>query len=294
MDISKALPQIISSDPTRLRQVLINLIGNAFKFTEKGTINLQVVAVKNKEVQCDENESFIKFSIIDSGIGISKEKNEELFGAFNQADSSNTRKFGGTGLGLSISKSLAELMGGEMGIISTPNVGSAIWFTIINRTNKHLSQVRPEASTNATHNAITMGFKGKQILVAEDNTVNQMVIKGMIKKLGASVTIANDGKEALDAYKHSLDAHNGIIYDLVLMDYEMPILDGASATKKIRALESNYNSSNSKPIHIPIIAITAHAMNEHRDECLQSGMDHYLRKPIDIETLQEMFIRYLD
>ncbi|MCJ8314113.1 MAG: substrate-binding domain-containing protein [Saccharospirillaceae bacterium] len=288
LDIDNKISNTIKSDPTRLRQILINLIGNAFKFTEKGSITLKVEPLLNTHNKINKNEQLLKISIIDTGIGISKENTEQLFGAFNQADSSTTRKFGGTGLGLSISKSLAELMGGDIGINSTLGQGSTFWFTIISRSITSFSSPKIELKKNKITAEHIKKLIGKEILVAEDNKVNQMVIRGMINKLGANVTISGNGQEVFDIFTNSVNK-----FDLILMDFEMPILDGASATKKIRQFEQNFNDVNDNKLHIPIIAITAHAMNEHRELCILSGMDDHLSKPIDLETLQQMLIRFL-
>ena len=303
IDIHKKLPTFIKSDPTRLRQILINLIGNAFKFTEKGSITLKIEPYSNSYLKLNKNEVLIKFLIIDTGLGISEENTEKLFGAFNQADSSTTRKFGGTGLGLSISKSLVELMGGNMGFTSKTNIGSTFWFTIVSRTSLQTSS-QISKKTNINHlNQFTIDdpnkFRGKEILVAEDNKVNQMVINGMIKKLGANCTIVENGKEALETYQNSIINSSSKNYNLIIMDFEMPVLDGGRATKLIRSFENNLNKPHSKSspnhhaIHIPIIAITAHAMSEHRSLCIASGMDDYLSKPIDSERLSQIFHQYL-
>ncbi|MCJ8311447.1 MAG: substrate-binding domain-containing protein [Saccharospirillaceae bacterium] len=285
LDINEQTPSHIESDPTRLRQILINLIGNALKFTSEGKIILKVESLSNKI-----NNNTLRFSIIDTGIGIAKNNIEKLFGAFNQADSSTTRKFGGTGLGLSISKSLSELLGGEIGVTSTLGCGSTFWFSIISR-NKTPILKKPVDITFQEEPKVKQQFLNKEILVAEDNQVNQLVIKAMIKKLGANVTVVQDGIEVVDIYKSSFER-----FDLILMDFEMPLLDGCGATKQIREFEhttQNNQTNENRLLHTPIIAITAHAMDEHRELCLKAGMDDHLSKPIDLETLKQMLLRFL-
>ena len=284
LDIKKSVPTIIKSDPTRLRQILINLIGNAFKFTEHGSITLTIELLPPPHLNIHDKKDLLRFLIIDTGIGISKQNIENLFGAFNQADSSITRKFGGTGLGLSISKSLSELMGGDIGVNSNLNHGSTFWFTILSRSD--IKQMMPKVKK--IHSNKHRSFIGKQILVAEDNKVNQIVIKGMIQKLGATVTIVENGQDAFVIYQEFIDK-----FDLIVMDFEMPILDGANSTRKIRAFENIINTENNSEINIPIIAITAHAMQEHRDICLHAGMNDHLSKPIDMEILTNTFNKYL-
>ncbi|MCJ8314112.1 MAG: substrate-binding domain-containing protein [Saccharospirillaceae bacterium] len=285
--INKNIPKSIISDPTRLRQILLNLIGNSFKFTEKGSITLCVELVIDHS-KLTENKNILKFSVIDTGIGISKENINELFGAFNQADSSITRKFGGSGLGLSISKSLSELLGGDIGVTSNNFSGSTFWFTILSQFDSNFIEFQENTPTQYIKRTDKKELLGKEILIAEDNKVNQLVIKGMIKKTGANVTIVENGQEAFKIYQQSIHR-----FDLIVMDFEMPVLDGASATRKIRALENLINTDDTTSIRIPIIAITAHAMKEHRDACFLAGMDDFLSKPIDSEKLYGILNKFL-
>lgn len=410
-------PAFIASDPTRLRQIIINLLGNAFKFTPSGGVTL--LAKKTSS----ENDIFtIRFEIKDTGIGITDEQQKKLFSAFSQADESTTRQFGGTGLGLSISKHLSELMGGEIGVISSEGQGSTFWFSIkcskaapdfikeqivtqapvigsrmllcdtspifletirdyaelwgmhvettadgkhaielmqnasannqpfdvvllnmdmpgpsgfevaqemqrtktlsaiprvllssiggapsreeqskagITRTiPKPLSQIQvrdlligifsteespPVPSDRSHQSQWSDQLKTHKLLVAEDNTVNQLVIKNMLKRLGISCDLASDGQAALQAYMESNQS-----YSLILMDCEMPQLDGYEATKAIRAFES------SKALNrVPVIALTAHAVQEYRDKALNAGMDYHLAKPIELEDLEKALVEYL-
>ena len=287
LDIQTNTPKFIFSDPTRLKQILINLIGNAIKFTQSGSIILKIELLTNHS-KTHIKTNLIKFSVIDTGIGIQKEDFEQLFGVFNQADNTITRKFGGSGLGLNISKSLSKLMGGDIGVCSKLNHGSTFWFTISSQLDENYIEFQSNSLENNKKSLPDKSFIGKEILVAEDNKVNQLVIKGMIKKLGANITICDNGLDAFNAFQSSNKR-----FDLIIMDFEMPVLDGVSATKKIRALENSIKTVNSTTIRIPIIAITAHVMQEHRDLCLESGMDGFLSKPIDSERLYHAFHQYL-
>lgn len=412
VSIKPGTPTFVKADPTRLRQILLNLIGNAFKFTHKGGIYLRAYALDDNN-----NKVRIKFEIQDTGIGMTAEQQQSLFEAFNQADSSTTRKFGGTGLGLSISKSLAELMGGEIGVESTPGEGSLFWFTIEcdiadnqfiaqhnlpidalkgkrvlfvddsveftqvvveqangwgmeaeaayhgvdaleklkaaeksgkpfdivsldmnmpgmnglelahamnqNASMAHIKRLLltamrttppkeelqaanitiamqkpasaralkecflsllgekpPEktASTNQQHTALI----GLNVLVAEDNSVNQIVIKSMLKKLGVNCTIAENGFSAVRLFEDTTPP-----FDLILMDCEMPKMDGFEATRQIRKIEAENNLTPT-----PILALTAHAMKEHLIMCHEAGMDDCLSKPIELDSLKDKLLNY--
>lgn len=410
-------PTFIKSDPTRLRQILLNLLGNAFKFTSQGSIKLRVTRIASQN-----SHHVIRFEVQDTGIGISEEQQRKLFSAFAQADTSTTRQFGGTGLGLSISKRLTELMGGEIGVTSTEGEGSTFWFTIccnsaekdfieehifsgdelkgkrilfVDDSPDFVQVVKEQALTwgmeveTAYHGEEALGkmqlavekkkpfalvsldinmpglsglevaekmqesnalaamprllltalrqvpnkeilekagiteamqkpvsaralrdtivkiitghattheqrhkirssqlaaqLKHHKVLVAEDNAVNQMVIKGMLKHLGMSFEMAEDGQQSLDMYRdHHAD------YSLILMDCEMPKLDGYDATKAIR----DYEKHNNLP-RLPIIALTAHAVKEHQDKAFAVGMDFHVAKPIEAERLKDALAHFL-
>lgn len=407
-------PSLIKSDPSRLRQIILNLLGNAFKFTNAGCIRLRVMEVK----PVTNGEHTIRFEVSDTGIGIDEKQLKMLFTAFSQADSTISRQYGGTGLGLSISKRLSELMGGEIGVESTLEEGSCFWFTIQCQTasesfaseqivplptlkgmkilivddSPEFTQIiheqaeswgmRPEvafygkqaiqmmqaasaandpfqmvtmdmnmpgmdglecahkinqspaiapaccilltsmrsipkkdtltaagislamqkpASARALRQAITGLLKGrdkpepdnvesltsplqgKYILVAEDNNVNQMVIAGMLKKLGLKYEIADNGEKALILFTQRQKE-----FDLVLMDCEMPVLDGYSTAKKIRMFEATLNLGS-----IPIVALSAHVMQEHKAQALEAGMNDHISKPLDYLTLKEKLIEHL-
>jgi signal transduction histidine kinase/CheY-like chemotaxis protein len=412
---SEDVPSFVQIDPTRLRQIILNLISNAIKFTDRGCVSLRVSSIAPIRRQ---HTHQIRFDVVDTGIGIAKEVQEKLFQAFNQADLSVAREFGGTGLGLSISKKLAEIMGGEIGVISTPNEGSRFWFSVeclpasksyvaqhslpltplqnkkllvvdesfafsqaihdqvkawgmrpliareadqaiamlrnesaegkpvdivlvdvkLDSGNglhcirqikedkdimschcvlvssacaaKYCSDVRAEevdmtiqkplapralhaALLNLTQQVLSNevgvehyrqhDFEGKSVLVVEDNKVNQLVIRGMLKKLHVDVTIAENGQVALDyIIKRSQR------FDLIFMDCEMPVLDGFSATKRLR----DYEASRKIPA-IPIVALSAHVLLEHQKLALESGMNEHLAKPVDYKRLENTLSKYL-
>jgi signal transduction histidine kinase/CheY-like chemotaxis protein len=269
LDIKNKLPSFVKGDPYRLRQILNNLIGNAIKFTSKGTVTITAL--------CDQEDgqtSQYKFMVKDSGIGISDAQLPLLFTDFHQADASTKRKFGGTGLGLSISKKLAERMGGQIGVESVEGQGSTFWFTA-----NFKIGVQPrdlDASVELMQSAAPNSVR---ILVAEDNPVNQMITLKMLKKLGYYADVVADGKEALDAL-------NSRPYDLVLMDCQMPIMDGYEATIAIRTSKSLPNP------HIVIVAMTANAMAGDREQCLKVGMDDYIKKPISPKALSSVLTKW--
>ena len=270
MFLSPDLPTWLRGDPTRLRQILFNLIGNAIKFTEHGD-----VSVTGSQRQAADGGLELRFDIRDSGIGISEAGRAKLFSRFSQADSSTTRKFGGTGLGLAICKQLVELMGGEIGVESEPGHGSNFYFTVKCEIGEQPAVVEaPDAD-----GSLSLGDRKLRILVAEDNSVNQLFIRMLLGKAGHFVDVAGDGAEAVEAVKK-------VSYDLILMDIQMPEMDGPTATKVIRQLEG--------PVaHIPIIALTANAMLGQREEYLAAGMDDYVTKPIERPLLFAAMARVL-
>ncbi|MCG8312200.1 MAG: response regulator [Pseudomonadales bacterium] len=410
-------PTFIKSDPTRIRQVILNLLGNAFKFTSEGSIRLRVF-----ESKIENNIHTIRFEVQDSGIGISEEQQKKLFTAFSQADASTTREYGGTGLGLSISKRLSELMGGTIGVTSTEGQGSTFWFSIQCRLAdkafidenffnaaelngkrilfvddspdfahvvkeqatmwgmdadiayhaeeaweklvaahaagkpfdivsldmnmpglsgielgqqmqaddrfliiprllltalRHVPEkqilndagiavaIQKPASARALRDTILKiitghtsekeqrqkardsylaeALKNHKVLIAEDNAVNQMVVKGMLKRLGLNFDVTNDGVEVIKYYKEQHEQ-----YSLVLMDCEMPHIDGYDATQAIRTFEQENNLQR-----MPIVALTAHAVKEHKERAMTSGMDFHLAKPIEAERLKDVLAKFL-
>jgi PAS domain S-box-containing protein len=261
--IDDSVPEMMVGDARRLSQILINLIGNAIKFTEHGKVE---VFAEARRIAGERYE--IQFEVEDTGIGISPESLEKLFRAFSQADMSTTRKYGGTGLGLAISKNLVERMGGRIWAESTPGLGSKFFFTVqaCGRSKEPLEfqMAMPESySLPSPGNSL-------RVLVAEDNSSNQKVAVQMLKKLGFRADIAASGREVLEA----MDRQN---YDVILMDVQMPEMDGLEATRIIRERFAD------QPY---IIAITAHALNGDKERCLGTGMDDYLAKPIHLDALR--------
>lgn len=263
LDYSANLPEYIFGDMIRLKQILLNLIGNAVKFTEKGSID---ILITEKSRQNDLIE--ILFEVKDTGIGIPEEKQNKLFQSFSQVDSSTTRVYGGTGLGLSISKKLSELMGGSIGIRNNVDRGSIFYFTIKTReSEKEIKKaILPE---------IKQDFHKLSILLVEDNEVNQKLTKRIFHKLGYEVDLAKNGEEAV-----LLSSKNN--YDIIFMDIHMPVMDGMAATRLIR----------DKGITSTIIALTANAMTGDREKYLACGMNDYIAKPVKIETIQEKLIQF--
>ena len=269
-----AVPVWLRGDPTRLRQALLNLAGNAVKFTQSGSI-----ALRAKLLDARDDELHLRFSVDDTGIGITAEEIPRLFQAFEQADASITRKFGGTGLGLAITKRLAELMGGECGVQSEPGVGSTFWFTArLHRGHGALpahdigGDLNPETLLQQRH-------RGVRILVAEDNAVNQEILLSLLHGVGLDPHVACDGQEAV------LKASSGR-YGLVLMDMQMPVMGGLEATRAIRALPGWQVT--------PILALTANAFDEDRRACRASGMDDFIVKPVDVNALYATILHWLD
>jgi signal transduction histidine kinase/CheY-like chemotaxis protein/HPt (histidine-containing phosphotransfer) domain-containing protein len=262
-DIAADLPERIVGDPTRLRQVLINLLVNAVKFTEQGSVELRI-AVDNKQ---------LIFSIRDTGIGMDEENIARLFKPFAQADETITRKYGGTGLGLLISKELIEAMGGTIETESAVGVGTCFWLTLPLVLGKN-SEVPKQAQREQSSDSIFHLVQGKVLLV-DDNRVNQQLGVAMLKRLQLEFDIAENGLIALE----KLAGNN---FSLVLMDMEMPEMDGLAATREIRRLEAQ----NTEARRLPIIAMTANALVEDREQCFAAGMDGYISKPISLKILE--------
>jgi len=268
--IDDLVPKIIISDATRVRQILVNLIGNAIKFTDKGLVSVKVEVKEKESDLCT-----LYFSVKDTGIGISKEQQKALFRSFNQADNSITRKYGGTGLGLAISKQLTELLGGTIWVESELEHGANFQFTISAKYNVQ-EQTPIELTVNQpikTNLELSQSTKNSlRILLAEDNTINQKVALQMLKRLGYKANVVANGLEVLDALMHQK-------YDVILMDVQMPEMDGLEATKVI----CQNLSKNERP---RIIAMTANAIRGDKEKCLSVGMDDYISKPVDIKELQ--------
>jgi TMAO reductase system sensor TorS len=266
--VDPGLPPYFKGDPGRLRQILLNLMGNAIKFTEKGFVALRI-----RRIAAEEGRVGLRFEIVDTGIGLTEEAKAKLFGSFTQADSSISRRFGGTGLGLAISKRLVALMGGEIGVDSEVGKGSTFWIEIALPPGE-----KPKEEAQA--NVVAGRLRPLTILLAEDNKVNQKVALGLLKPGGHTVDVAENGEEAVAAVA------SGKAYDLVLMDMHMPVLDGIGATLRIRALPAPAGA-------VPIIAATAGAMAEEVQRCLDAGMNDYVPKPINPEQLIQAILRTL-
>lgn len=270
--VSHDVPEHLIGDKVRFRQILVNLVGNAIKFTPEGKVVIQLDADYLSSEECR-----LHLKVIDTGIGIPYDKQQEIFTPFTQADSSMSRKFGGTGLGLTISRELAVLMGSDIFVDSEPGKGSVFWFTASFKTVPADYKEHLDISEAMSEGRLLRG----RILVAEDNVTNQIVAEGVLRKLGCTPVIVNDGQEAITA--RVLDT-----FDLILMDCQMPVLDGYQATLGIRKWEGT--SGN---MHIPIIALTAHATANEREHCLQVGMNDYLSKPFTVEQMRNMLQRWL-
>ncbi len=256
-------------DPIRLRQILNNLLNNAIKFTSEGIVGLKVAIIKEVD-----NQATIRFEVSDTGIGITEEQQEFLFQPFTQADASTTRRFGGTGLGLAIVQNLVKLMGGQIKIVSQIDKGSVFYFDIVlERSNVIL----PEKEEVKIDSEIT-DFSNCKILVAEDSIFNQKLIKNFLSSLMCNFKILDNGKKIVDEYKKDSS------YDLILMDCQMPVMDGYEATAMIRAQEE-IDKVDKK---IPIYALTANAMEKDRERCLNAGMDDYLKKPFTKNNLIDL------
>ena len=269
-DVRPDTPDFLMGDPTRLRQVLLNLAGNAVKFTSRGKV---IIRVRPEAMTND--EAMLLFAVSDTGIGISPDKQKLIFEAFAQADTSTTRKYGGTGLGLTISNQLVQLMGGRIAVESQPQKGSTFYFTIPFGI-VHKPPGAPNAFTSALASPAPLPLR---ILLVEDNAVNQKLALVLLRKLRHRVTLANNGQEAVQ----QLEKRS---FDLILMDVQMPVMGGLEATAVIRALEESTAG------HIPIVAMTAHAMAGDRERILAAGMDDYISKPIRFDELNKAIERF--
>jgi|GEM_PF-4757874 len=269
--LESAIPQDWwKGDPTRTSQILLNYLDNAIKFTDRGEIVLRARLIEGDEI----NGFLLRFEVQDSGIGLEPEKRARLFSAFEQGDASTTRRYGGTGLGLAINRRLATLMGGEAGVESVLGYGSLFWVTV--RLSKGISPIVISDIQNAELRLI-QEHQGNQILVVEDDVMNQEVAKGLLEGVGLLVDFAENGKIALEKVQKQT-------YDLILMDAQLPVMDGFLATRSIRVLP--------KP-RIPIVAMTASAFDEDRKQCLAAGMDDFVAKPVVPEDLFSCLVRWL-
>ncbi|SFF56132.1 PAS domain S-box-containing protein [Duganella sp. CF458] len=280
-ELDPALPPVLRGDPLRLGQVLINYVNNAIKFSEQGSIEVSV-----QQLLADERACLLRFAVRDHGIGLSEAEQGQLFQAFQQADTAITREYGGTGLGLAICKQLAQLMGGEVGVHSAPGAGATFWFTarlgvsprglpeVINDVNAAAAALLDSARSTAAMQAL----KDARILLVEDNTFNQQIALEMLEEAGSSVCLANNGAEALDLLHQAA-------FDCVLMDVQMPLMDGLEATRRIRADPALAATR--------VLAMTATATQDDRARCLQAGMDDFIAKPIQPALMYQKIASWL-
>jgi len=285
IDLSGLSHRMVQGDPGRIRQILTNLLSNALKFTDEGSLDITASMI----IRDKETSDQLYCEITDSGIGIAQDKLDRLFDSFTQADSSTTREYGGTGLGLTIVRQLCQLMGGEIEVQSVVGVGSKFSFNV------EIS--RGEASAQADHNPLYLEQKNqhdklllpklanKRLLLVEDNAINQQVVIGLLDEFGLHPDIAANGIEALAALNHKEDLQR---YDLILMDCQMPEMDGYSATQKIRGGATGTHYQN-----IPIIALTANAMRGDEEKCYRAGMNDYLTKPLNENLIKSCLIKWL-
>lgn len=305
--ILEGAEKYLIGDSMRIRQVLHNLVSNAIKFTEKGSITIKVgleqgeqcvldggpadIGIIDSDSSSDTHEAtspaddykvMVKVSVVDTGIGLTKEQRRKVFQKFAQADSSTTRKYGGTGLGLAICQMITEMLGGEIGVESEPGKGSTFWFTMLlsKATQKEIEE--QVISVEAAKKEIYVSEKTRKILMAEDNRINAEFAKEMLEKLNCDVTVARNGREAYEVLEKDRS------FDLVFMDCQMPIMDGFVATSKIREREK---SEGLKPMII--VALTANSMKGDREKCLEAGMDDYLSKPVRIKDFSEKLQKWI-
>ena len=269
------IPPRLVGDVTRLSQMLLNYLGNAIKFTEQGSITLHWSMMEESA-----QDVLLRFAVEDTGIGVSDEQKVRLFMPFEQADSSTTRRFGGTGLGLAITRQLANMMGGEAGVVSVPGQGSTFWFTVrLGKTKSAAAGMPREQEVSSSLECLRRTHAGKRVLLAEDNEINREVIGALLADTGLVEDYAEDGRQALDmAGKRR--------YDLILMDMQMPVMGGLDATVAIRMLDGCAD--------IPIIAMTANAFAEDRQACIDAGMNDHLAKPLMPDMLYQCLNRWLD
>ena len=273
VNVDPRAPRQVLGDGARVRQVIMNLVGNAVKFTSKGSVTVRVAE------RTEPGVNGVRFEVVDTGIGIDPTIIERMFEPFVQADGSTTRQYGGNGLGLSIAKELVELMGGIIGGESEPGRGSAFWFEV------PLQKVATTSGHTAREHAVMRDERPADpsapiVLVVEDSPVNRLVAVRVLERCGYRVHVVNDGREALDALSTQ-------VYDVVLMDCQMPEVDGYEATRELRLREQGGKR------HTPVIAMTAHAMTGDRERCLEAGMDDYLAKPVRSQALVEVLERWI-
>jgi signal transduction histidine kinase len=287
--IDPELPAVWRGDAARFRQILTNLVGNAVKFTEQGGILIHI-----ERIQDSHDNAFFKVTVCDTGIGIRLDAQQKIFDPFAQADGSMTRRYGGTGLGLAIVKRLVALMGGDIGFTSSPGRGSTFWFTVCLEKQRRSEGIgRGSKRVDSCTNLDAFISKGlgvtsskprsrARILLAEDNSTNQEVFRGLLELCGESVDVVSTGREAIDALER-------FRYDLVLMDCEMPEMDGLAATAEIRRRGVRRADGN----RVSIIALSGYALSNHQDACLAGGMDGFLSKPAGLKQIRNVLQQWL-
>jgi len=266
-EIDPSCPEVIETDPVRLRQVLASLLANALKFTEHGSVSLWVGR---------DSASTVCFAVRDTGIGIAAQDQEKIFSPFSQADSSHTRRYGGMGLGLSISRRLAVMLGGSLVVSSDVGRGSEFRLSLP----APAAALVEEPRKRATAGAAAVRLEGARVLLAEDGIDNQRLVRALLRPTAVEIAVVENGAQAVDQALAALDA--GRPFDLVLMDMQMPVMDGYEATRRLRA----------EAYPGPIVALTAHAMSTDRGRCLEAGCDEYVSKPIDRAKLLEVVARF--
>ncbi len=271
-DVAPDVPQWLVGDPLRLGQVLINFTNNAIKFTERGEVQVRVRLESARGLQVR-----LRFEVCDTGVGLNPEQQARLFRSFEQADASTTRQFGGTGLGLAITRKLVELMGGEVGVHSQPGLGSTFWATVFLGVAAAGDGACPPGET-ALRSGVPSGLRGRRVLLVEDNPLNQQVGTELLAEAGITVDVAGNGRVGLEMAQRQP-------YDLVLMDMQMPEMDGLEATRRLRAEPAFAN--------LPIVAMTANALAEDRARCLAAGMNDFIAKPIEPNILWRVLQRFL-
>lgn len=274
-EVDPQLAGALHGDPVRLGQILLNFAGNAVKFTERGSISLKAEMVE----KYPDRSLLVRVEVRDTGIGIAADDQQRLFQRFEQADTSTTRQYAGSGLGLVIARHLAQMMGGTVGLESEPGVGSIFWFTARLRTGQAVQQNNHRARVPSACQRLIERHSGSRVLLAEDNIINQEVARALLEQAGLQVDIANNGLEAVSMAKESE-------YRLILMDMQMPEVDGLEATRLLRALPTLDG--------VPILAMTANAFEEDRERCFEVGMNDYIGKPVAPEMLYSTLLSWFD
>lgn len=275
LEVAAGTEQEVEADPARLKQVLVNLVGNAIKFTQTGSVTIKVAS--HADSSTSEGSIGLRFSIVDTGIGVSEEARGRLFQKFTQADTSTTRRYGGTGLGLAICRQLVEKMGGTIHVQSEEGHGSTFWFDL---PVKRVEAPTPASVSHEEQRSAAATTVDARVLLAEDNPVNQKLAVHLLKKLGCRVDVAGNGVEALEMVSR-------LPYDLVFMDCHMPEMDGFEATREIRRRESEQGVR-----HTPIVALTASVLQEDRERCAAAGMEGFAGKPLRPAELADYVRRF--